>query len=338
MNASHCAPGEEIKLTELTCLGRGESVGLFAATIAPLVSVFAVSWLFCRIIANIVNCMRRNEKWQLVQYPIEVYLLSLFAGEFLEAGGDTLNYEWVVKGKLSSGKYCDAEAFVVTVGETAVALTTTVIAIHTFVLLWVGTALKSVPIAWIIVGLCWLFDILISLILFLTRPDFYTPSPYWCWLNTPFVYKLLVFYLWLWVAIFVSFLGYLPLYFWGKGLVGRSPGMPWWRFRFEKRKPVKHAFYLICYPLIYCTLGLPLSIVRWAEFLHHNPPRSLTLVTSFLFDLSGLCNVLLFVYTRKGLLLFHDGSPDNAEKKQNTSEEDHQLEEVKIPDAGEDSK
>jgi hypothetical protein len=37
--------------------------------------------------------------------------LSLFAGEFLEAGGDTLNFEWVVKGKLSSGKYCDAEGF-----------------------------------------------------------------------------------------------------------------------------------------------------------------------------------------------------------------------------------
>jgi hypothetical protein len=35
--------------------------------------------------------------------------LSLFLGEFVEALGDTLNLEWVIKGKLWSGKYCDAQ-------------------------------------------------------------------------------------------------------------------------------------------------------------------------------------------------------------------------------------
>jgi hypothetical protein len=35
--------------------------------------------------------------------------LSLFVGEFFESLGDTLNLEWVIKGKLWSGTYCDAQ-------------------------------------------------------------------------------------------------------------------------------------------------------------------------------------------------------------------------------------
>jgi hypothetical protein len=71
--------------------------------------------------------------------------LSLFAGELMESLGDSLNLKWVIQGRASSGAYCSAQGtmmipetcvrdadrilnsgFIVTVGETAVALTTIV--------------------------------------------------------------------------------------------------------------------------------------------------------------------------------------------------------------------
>jgi hypothetical protein len=69
------------------------------------------------------------------------------------------------------------------------------------------------------------------------------------------------------------------------------------------------------YPLIYATLGLPITGIRMKQFFDNNTPAShpFTLVSSFIFDLGGLCNVLLFIYTRKGLLLFPNRRTDNIE-------------------------
>jgi hypothetical protein len=68
---------------------------------------------------------------------------------------------------------------------------------------------------------------------------------------------------------------------------------------------------LSSYPLVYCIIGLPLSAARWSQFARHHVPSTATLVTSFIYDLTGLCNVLLFVWTRRGLLLISRGPGDN---------------------------
>jgi hypothetical protein len=146
------------------------------------------------------------------------------------------------------------------------------------------------------------------------------------------------------MAILLSFLGYLPLSFWRQGILGRDPDDPWWKFRLksEPEDPApRQAFYMIwcvkiiilviacinteksisSYPLIYATLGLPLTGIRMKQFFDNNTPAShpFTLVSSFIFDLGGLCNVLLFIYTRKGLLLFPIWSTDNIEMQRNVA-------------------
>jgi hypothetical protein len=40
------------------------------------------------------------------------------------------------------------------------------------------------------------------------------------------------------------------------------------------------------------------------QFVHNHVSTAGSLITAAIFDLSGLCNVLLFIYTRRGLLLF----------------------------------
>jgi hypothetical protein len=56
---------------------------------------------------------------------------------------------------------------------------------------------------------------------------------------------------------------------------------------------------------------LPLSAARWKQFESkqwHN--TAMTLVGAAIYDLTGLLNVLLFIYTRQGLLFFDEGRPD----------------------------
>jgi hypothetical protein len=54
---------------------------------------------------------------------------------------------------------------------------------------------------------------------------------------------------------------------------------------------------------------LPLSGARWKQFVSkewHN--TALTLIGAAIYDLTGLLNVLLFVYTRQGVLFFDENA------------------------------
>jgi len=79
---------------------------------------------------------------------------------------------------------------------------------------------------------------------------------------------------------------------------------------------------MIAYPLVYAAQILPLSVARWIGFVQENhgdkknhvPPTALIAV-QVIHLMSGLANVLLFLYTRPNLLLFKDeGDSDQSEK------------------------
>lgn len=73
-------------------------------------------------------------------------------------------------------------------------------------------------------------------------------SQYWCWVNIGhkfLSYRLLVFYAWLWLAMIVSFLGYLPLYFWKRGYITCDPAQPWWRIHFQRHPAHRDSFNMI---------------------------------------------------------------------------------------------
>ena len=58
------------------------------------------------------------------------------------------------------------------------------------------------------------------------------------------------------------------------------------------------------YPIVYCILILPLSIVRWINFTAKSAsavPRVPQLIVIFIFSLSGVVNALLYLWTRKRL-------------------------------------
>jgi len=70
--------------------------------------------------------------------------------------------------------------------------------------------------------------------------------------------------------------------------------------------------HLPSYALIYAVFVFPLSIVRWITYVHNYrgrvsplPPEA-TFATMSVYNLIGISNILLFFFTREGLLFFKD--------------------------------
>ena len=121
---------------------------------------------------------------------------------------------------------------------------------------------------------------------------------------------------------------YILLYFWSKGNITIRTGWKFHIHRSQKNKDsfgprhstiswlllvfwpssclANHMIFTRRYPLAYWIQLLPLCIFRWYSFLRpsENIPVAVSFIVSAIFSLSGLFNVLLFFFTRRGLLLF----------------------------------
>ena len=71
----------------------------------------------------------------------------------------------------------------------------------------------------------------------------------------------------------------------------------------QPQQRLKHvSLTLLCYPIAYLIVLLPLSIARLQQFSGRNPSLNTTYVACAIFDCQGLVNVLLYTSTRKGIV------------------------------------
>ena len=70
------------------------------------------------------------------------------------------------------------------------------------------------------------------------------------------------------------------------------------------------SFLFVSYPVVYLILVTPISCARWLSGFGRSPkvniPSAATLATEFLFTLSGLANVFIFIFTRKNLFILEN--------------------------------
>lgn len=138
---------------------------------------------------------------------------------------------------------------------------------------------------------------------------------YWCWISERYAGERVAGeYVWLWLALFSSFLVYIPLFLWSEGYL-RINVVCWWRFHFSYRRKLevyrgsrRRTVAILAYPATYALLVCPVSIIRWIGFgleaRGQSIPSAATFISISIFALSGLSNVLLLVTTRPNLLLF----------------------------------
>ncbi|KZP09515.1 hypothetical protein FIBSPDRAFT_681977, partial [Athelia psychrophila] len=292
--------------TSMVCLSRGESIGLALVAESALISLLAVTAVFCLIIRNAF----RNKC--LIKRPADIYMISLFTFDLIMAVGHVLDLGWIQGGKIQVGNYCTAQGTIQQIGETGSALATLAIAIYSvFAVLW-GKLSGNFVAAYLVVGFTWIFVALLVAI-GVTTPgsDHYeTPDGFWCWIGRKHsIDRYLGEYVWMWAAMFGSFLAYTPLFFWARGNLSIDPAH-WWKIRLHRSLSDEHsidpdgrkrrAMGLIAYPLVFALIILPFSVVRWTSNFGTGKHKltALTFATQFLYSLTGTFNVLLFLFTR----------------------------------------
>jgi len=246
-------------------------------------------------------------------------MLSLFLFDLVMALGKVIYIKWIYEGKVYTGVFCSVQGAVQQLGDTGSALATLAIALHTFIVVLWGPRRHQYFTAYIVVGLTWLFVglfIVLTVTLNTHGSNFYeTPAGYWCWIGNHYKPEQYAGQgVWVWIAMFISFFTYTPLFFWARGNISVSQ-THWWKFRVHRDKDAvqyidpdgrkRRSIEMIVYPLVFATLALPLSVVRWSTGFGstgHQMPTA-TFAVEFVYSLSGALNVLLFLFTRQSLLL-----------------------------------
>jgi len=302
-----------------TVLTNGQSIGLVLVAEASFLSFCAVIFIFILITRNL-HYRKNGDRRKLLETPSDIYMLSLFSYDILQAVGGILNVRWAHDGTVTTGPYCTAQGILKQSGELGVALITLILAVHTFMTaLWqVGS--KAHCFAFCIVALTCLF---VGLWVGIGNgiynlKDYETPTPFWCWIGPKYNGERLAGeYIWLWVALLTSGVTYFPLHLWMKGRLSVDDEK-WYKFRLEKPNQESDVEYsqrratlgLLLYPLAYSVVVIPLSISRWIQFSHKSNlnhksvPSAVIFFCDALFNLSGAINVLLFLIVRPHLLLF----------------------------------
>ncbi|KAH9061349.1 hypothetical protein EDB87DRAFT_1560305 [Lactarius vividus] len=296
----------------ITCLTHGQSIGLALTAEASFLSLAAVIIALALTVRNVLRYRRAhpNGGRKLLRVPSDIYLLSLFGYDILQALGGILDVRWAHDGIVTAGSYCRAQGVIQQSGELGVALITLIITVHTFVVaLWNVKIIEARRFAFVIVALASLFVVLWVGIGNGIHKDFEAPTPYWCWIGDNYsAERLAGEYIWLWIALSASVIMYIPLYFWANGRLSVDPKK---RYKFRLSEcddgytQRRYALGMLSYPLAYFVVVLPISIVRWIEFRNKKiPPSAATFFTVSMFNLSGAINVLLFLIVRRELLLF----------------------------------
>ncbi|KAF8502204.1 hypothetical protein F5888DRAFT_1608195 [Russula emetica] len=294
----------------ISCLTHGESIGLVLIAEASLISAISIIVILIWIGWNVRWYRKKfpNGDWKLFQWPADIYMFSLFVFDLVQATGGILSIRWAHNGIVMTGHYCTAQGLVAQIGELGVPLITLLLAVHTFVAAVFQVGLKARGGAFNLVCLACVFIILWVAIGAGIHKNYETPTPYWCWIGPHFTGERFGGETaWMWTALLVSVILYIPLHFWAKGFwsVDEEYKFHWWnpdeRVGYTERRATLG---MLLYPLAYSLVILPLTIARCLEFGHHNVPTAATFFGVTVFYLSGAINVTLFLTFRPELLLF----------------------------------
>ncbi|KAG5638054.1 hypothetical protein H0H81_002088 [Sphagnurus paluster] len=309
------------------CINRSESLGLLIVTQIGLLSLVSVCYVFFIIGRNVVRHMLHSpdRKVSIVQEPMDIFMLSLFCADFVQALGAVMDIKWIHQGVTEIGPYCTAQGVIQQLGETGVAITTLLIAIYTFIGVWwrIGMGKRAVNVARIVILTAWAFVfimVIVPNILHANAVDLYQgPTPYHCWITNNYLqWRIWGEYFWFWITLAFSSFAYTLLFLWSRGNITLNE-YSWWRFsihrasKFDTHQSTRmQSLVMLAYPIVYMMIILPLCIVRWIGFVQESAAgggknrigAAPTLTVIGIYGFSGLANVILLLTTRPNSVLF----------------------------------
>ncbi|KAF8598556.1 hypothetical protein BDV93DRAFT_561262 [Ceratobasidium sp. AG-I] len=346
------------------CLGTGHVVGLAFSAQASLISLVSVSAMGVTIIYKYRrNCISppREGPWRLLRSNLDAYMLSLLAGEGIVSIAGLIDAKWASEQQTYCSSACAAQGALTLIGVTSTALFTMAITVHTWLSIYSNKRTTYSLLVWFgISTVVWVFVILFAVLGWQLHPkdgldeglDFFTPTPFWCWISSKYMGERLGAEIWL--AGFGSILLYVPLFLFSRGNLvfreGSNNKIHWdWYFPAQPLRASSsdeelqvdldgqqalrsQAWKLLLYPVAFTFQVLGFSVMRWLTFRDQSLGRlqspemssyaTGSLFFRFIFRLGGFMNVILILTTRPNVLLFGSRgvlSPSDPRREQEES-------------------
>ncbi|KZV95831.1 hypothetical protein EXIGLDRAFT_460065 [Exidia glandulosa HHB12029] len=254
--------------------------------------------------------------------------MSLLVSDAMSSLGGAWSLKWVIDNSARCGSMCDAQAILKTIGDPGTAMATLAITIHTFFMIafsWRPDQ-RDFRIPFVVVFISWTYRLgFVSGARASALPGktLFAPSPYWCWISDHYNFERIpATYLWYWLTAGVSIVLYVPLYFVIRRNLDLDRERPW-RLSVHRAPQLgrvggsstaKLSLKVLLYPAAYLVTIVPNSVMRLIDFNGTGkiPAKRYFLCIS-LFNLGGLVNVLLLLFTRSNVLGFHAKMPKSAE-------------------------
>jgi len=242
-----------------------------------------------------------------VRTHVAFYFVSLLVSDILQSIGSIINAAWVRDKAVAYGTLCIAQGVIKHTADVAIALWSLVIATNTFFVLFLRVDFKHYAM-WLVMFSQWS---LIGAIIIAgpattsgskTGP-FYGISGYWCWISPNYkAQRIALDYMVMFMSALLAFILYSLVYLKLRGIVhARTPSTSIASASQERNEKYEHkiARQMLLFPIAYTIMILPIAFCRFLAWTGHDVPTALTIVSDFVYLLSGLVHVILFACMRR---------------------------------------
>lgn len=261
------------------------------------------------------------------------YFVCLLVSNVIQSTGTVMNIKWTVEGGVFDGPFCRAQGGIKQAGNIGNACWTLALALHLFNLLFLRVKtsrsffLGTIAVAW---GLILTFVLIGPFaIQNLQKGPYFGVSGNWCWITDEYnSAQFFLEYFFEYVSAGGSFILYTIILLrvrgnlavvQGKHVLRFVPRSERWQLSlgrdFIDSTMLGVAQRVIWFPVAYSVLIVPIGAARLSEFAGQKVPAGVTFFTDFVFNLTGLVNVILLLTTHR---MFPDTAlPDfNARRKE----------------------
>ncbi|KLO16083.1 hypothetical protein SCHPADRAFT_887993 [Schizopora paradoxa] len=316
---------------DVTIYGSGQGgavIMLVLAGVFSITAVVAASMYYLVFVRRTKTFHRTN---------LAPYLISLLLANVLQAIGTIMNARWVKDGKVFNGGFCAAQGGIKNAANVGTAIWSFTIAVHVFNLLFLRWRTTRISMFATLVG-GWSFVLMIVTlgpyaIQTSDRGPYFGVSGNWCWITDNYPKEqTFMEYFFEFLSAGLGFALYALVLLRVRGnlikvaeddedekdrQVGRKqwaygdwriiwiPRSEAWQLSFGRdmidSAMLRIAANMVWYPVAYSVLLVPVALARFSTFTGHHVPFWATIFTDTIFNLTGLVNASLLIYTRSVL-------------------------------------
>ncbi|KAK8155033.1 G protein-coupled glucose receptor regulating Gpa2-domain-containing protein [Phyllosticta citrichinensis] len=271
-------------------------IGIFA-----VLSVIACSGLLGWITYRLLVWRRHYHTYVgYNQYVLLIY--NLLLADLQQAVSFIISFYWIQENRITApSPACNAQAWLVQIGDVSSGMFVLAIALHTFWGIVKGRQLPHRTFVCTTIFI-WTVAVLLSILgPILHGSKYFTAAGAWCWVSTEYeTERLWLHYIWIFTIEFGTVLIYIFIFIYLRrqlaAVLNAGSGTA------THHRINRAARYMLIYPITYVILTLPLAAGRMAVMTGHQVPVTYFAIAGMLMTSCGWIDVFLYTLTRRVLV------------------------------------